>query len=157
LRNRDDALAHPAIDPPYHAVVHRALDIAEQDDPLPVGAVLGGVDEALIENEALVVAPRAFDAVDDDVAVVGIRRHRPEVIAQRAGERIAMRAELGAGRQHGKHGAVDGRARFEQRDRVGAEFLRRGQEVVAPFQGEALPAAAEERMEDAIARVRRGA
>ena len=72
-----------------------------------IGRVLGAVDEGLVEHESLAVAPDAFHAVDQDPAFVRIGGDQSEVIAQRAGERIAMRAELAAGRQHGEHCAMD--------------------------------------------------
>jgi hypothetical protein len=70
-----------------------------------------------------------------------------EVIAQRAGERVAMRAEPAAGRQQGEHRSVHRRNAGEQLSRSRAERRTRGQEVAVPLQIEALPAGAEEGVE----------
>src|SRR4051812_16870310 len=113
------------------------------------------MDESFVEHKTLAVAPDAFDAIDQDPALVRIGRDQSEVIAQRAGKGIAMRAELAAGRQHGEYGAVDRRNRIQQLDRLRAQRARRRQEVVVPFQIEALPAALEERIETPVVVLRR--
>jgi hypothetical protein len=59
-----------------------------------------------------------------DPALVRVWRHEPEVIAQRAGEGIAMRAELAAGRQHREHRAVHARNRIQKLDRLRAQRAR---------------------------------
>ena len=82
---------------------------------------------------------------------------RPEVIAQRAGEGIAMRAELAAGRQHGEHRAVHARDRIQELDRLRAQRARRRQKVVVPFQVKPLPAALEERVKAPVVVLRGGA
>ena len=61
-----------------------------------------------------------------------------------------MRAELAAGRQHGKHRAMDRRNRIQQFDRLRAQRARRRQKVVVPFQIKSLPPALEERIETPI-------
>jgi hypothetical protein len=77
---------------------------------------------------------------------VRIGRDEPEVIAQRTGKGIAMRAELAAGRQHGEHRAVHRRDRIQELDRLRAQRARRRKKVVIPFQVKPLPAALEERI-----------
>src|SRR5947209_831480 len=90
-RRLDNVVTDPAVDRGHEAVLHRALDVAEQDDAVDVGRILGAVDEGLVEHESLAVAPDAFDAIDEDAALVRVRRNDAEVIAQRAREGIAMR------------------------------------------------------------------
>lgn len=143
----DDVVADPAVDRRDEAELHRALDVAEQNDAVLVGRVLGAVDEGLVEHEGLAVAPDAGHAVDQDAALVRVRGDQAEVIAQRAGEGVAVGAELAAGRQHREHRAVDVRDGVQKLHRPRAKRARRGQEVVVPFQIEALPAALEERVE----------
>src|SRR5579863_1659060 len=90
-RRLDDVMADPAVHRRHEGVLHRALDVAEQDDAVGLGRVLRAVDEGLVEYEGLAVAPDARHAVDQDPAFVRIGRHQPQVIAQRTGKRIAMR------------------------------------------------------------------
>ena len=85
-------------------------------------------------------------AVDQDAALVRIGRDQAEVIAQRAGKGIAMRAELAAGRQHREHRAMHRRDRIQELDRLRAQRARRRKKVVVPFQVKPLPAALEERI-----------
>ena len=54
-------------------VLQRPLDVAEQDDARDVGLVLGGVNEGLVEEHVLAVAPGVRLAVDEDPAIVGVR------------------------------------------------------------------------------------
>ncbi len=143
----DDVPRHPAVERRHPARSQRALDVAEQDDPRHVGLVLGGVNEGLVEEHVLAVAPGVRLAVDEDAAVVGIRRDQPEVIAQRAGERIAVAVELAAGRQQREHRRVDRRQRLDQRHRFRAQRPRRRQRRAVPLEVEALPAFLEEGIE----------
>src|SRR5262249_7682912 len=69
-----DVVADPAVDRGHEAELHRTFDVAEQDDAVDVGGVLGAVNKSLVEHERLAVAPDAFDAVDQDPALVRIRR-----------------------------------------------------------------------------------
>src|SRR5258708_35724926 len=78
----DDVMADPAVDRGHEAELHRALNVAEQDDAVDVGCILGAVDEGLVEHEGLAVAPDAFDAVNQDTALVRVRRDEAEMIAQ---------------------------------------------------------------------------
>src|SRR5439155_84676 len=103
----NDVVADPTIDCGHKPVLHRPFDVAKQDDPISIGRILGSVDESLIEHESLSVAPNAFHAIDQDSASFRIGGYQSEVITQRAGERIAMRTKLAAGRQHCKHCAMD--------------------------------------------------
>ena len=89
-------------------IPNRPFDVAKQDDPILIGRILGSVDESLVEHESLSFAPNAFHAIDQDSASFRIGGYQSEVITQRAGERIAMRTKLTAGRQHCKHCAMDG-------------------------------------------------
>src|ERR1043166_1316407 len=151
----DQMLADPAIDRGHEAELHRPLDVAEQDDAIHVRAVFGGVDVGLVEHDGFAVAPHALLAIDDDEAVFGVRRDQPEGIAQRSGERVAMRAELGTRRQHREHRAMHVRDRAHQRDRLRAELRRRRKRVLVPLEIKALPAALEERIEAQVVVVRR--
>ena len=142
----DDVMADPAVDRGHEAELHGTLDVAEQDDAVDVGGILGAVNKRLVEHEGLAVTPDALHAVDQDPALVRIGRDEAQMIAQRAGKGIAMRAELAAGRQHGEHRAVHGRDRIQELDRLRAQRARRGKKVVIPFQVKPLPAALEERV-----------
>src|SRR5438132_1560383 len=78
------------------------------------------------------------------------------MIAERSCERIAMAAELAARRQQREHRGVDLRNTLEERDRLRAHRLRRGQRRVVPLEVEALPPRAEERVEaDVVVSARR--
>ena len=87
---------------------------------IDVGRILGAVNKRLVEHERLAVTPDALHAVDQDSALVRIGRNEAQMIAQRAGKGIAMRAELAAGRQHGEHRAVHRRYRIQEFDRLRA-------------------------------------
>ena len=52
-------------------------------------------------------------AIDDDAALLGVRRAQPKVIAQRSRERIAMRGQAGTRRQQRKHCGVHRRNALE--------------------------------------------
>src|SRR4029453_5802053 len=134
----------------HEAVFHRTFDVAEQDDAVDVRRILRAVDEGLVEHERLAVAPDTLDAVNEDVALLRIGRDQAEVIAQRAREGIAVRAELAARRQHREHRAVYSRDRIEQLDGLRAKRTRRWKEGLVPLEIKALPATLEERIEAPI-------
>ena len=70
----DDVMADPAINRSHEAELHGTFDVAEQDDAVDVGRILGAVNESLVEHERLAVAPDAWHAVDQDPAFVRIGR-----------------------------------------------------------------------------------
>jgi hypothetical protein len=53
-------MADPAVDGSHEGKLHRPFDIAEQDDAVDIGRVLGAVNEGLVEHEGLPVAPNAI-------------------------------------------------------------------------------------------------
>src|SRR5262245_2123256 len=108
------------------------------------------MDERLVEEEILAVAVYASDVVNEDMALVGIGRLQAKVVAQRPGERIAMRAKLAAGRQQREHRAVNGGYGIQKGDGFRTERARRGQRVLVPFEIEALPTLLVERIEAPI-------
>src|SRR6476660_2679940 len=105
---------HEAIERADQSRAKRALDVAEQDDPRDVAAVLGDVNECFVEHHRLAVAPRVRLAVEDDPAQVRVRRDEAEVITQRARERVAVRAELRTGWQQREHRRVDAGYRLDE-------------------------------------------
>src|SRR6185503_8124928 len=80
-------------------------------------------------------------------AVVRVRRHEPEVVAQRARERVAVPPELRPRREHGEHRRLDRRYLLEQRHRLRAELACRGMVLAVPLKVEALPPGLEEGVE----------
>src|SRR3954469_25724853 len=78
----DDVVADPTIDCAHEAVPHRPFDVAEQDDPIYIGRILGAVNKGLVEHESLPIAPDAFNAIDVDSALVRIGSDQAKVIAQ---------------------------------------------------------------------------
>ncbi|CUI26274.1 Uncharacterised protein [Achromobacter xylosoxidans] len=139
--------AEPAVEGLGPAPLERPLDVAEQDDAVLVGVVVGLVHVGLVEHHAFAVAPAVGFAVDDDVAAVVVGRGQPQVVAQRAGERVAVGVELAARRQLGEHRRLDLGQRLQDGHRLGAQFLGRGVAGVIPLQVEALPAVLEEGIE----------
>jgi hypothetical protein len=106
-------LAKP-IEPPDYRVGQRPLNVAEQDDPRHAGLVLGDVDEGLVEQDRFAVPPMIGHAVDDYSAARRIGRHEAQVIAQRSGVRIPMRAQFSARRQRREHRRIESGDRFDQ-------------------------------------------
>src|SRR5260370_6701011 len=145
-RSLDEVRADPAVDRGHEPVLHRPLDIAEQDDARLVGRVLGAMNERLIEQKIFTVAPDAFDAVNEHVTPVRVRRNQPEMVAQRSGEWVAVIAELRAGRQQCEHCAMHAGDRVQELYRLRAGLASRRQSVLVPLALETLPAASEERV-----------
>src|SRR5579871_3264136 len=82
----DDVGRDPAVHRGHRAGLERTLDVAEQDDAVVAGGVLGIVQIGLVEQQILAVMPGVVVAVDDDAALAGrFRRDEAEMIAQRAG------------------------------------------------------------------------
>ncbi len=98
-----DARAHHAVEPAHQARAQRPLDVAEQDHARDIGVVARPVDVGLVEHHRHAVAPHQPLAVDVDEARLRVRRDQAEVIAQRAGERIAMGIQLRAGLEQREH------------------------------------------------------
>ena len=141
LARADDGGFVPVIDGGHDAAGQRPLDVAEQDHARLVGLVLGPVNERLVENDRFAVAPVVGLAVDENAALFRIRRRKPEVVAQRSGERVAMLAQITSRRQQREHRCVDRGDRLHQRRRFRAQGHRRGQGIVVPLHIEALPSA----------------
>ncbi|MNS76023.1 hypothetical protein D3C72_1095590 [compost metagenome] len=104
----------------------------------------------LVEHHILTVTPGVDLAIDEDPAIVGVRRRQSQVITQGAGERIAMRVQVAATRQQRKHRAFDVGNRTDQRHGFRAQGFSRRQRFVVPFEVETLPALLEERAETGV-------
>src|SRR5215831_1703665 len=69
----NDVARHPPVHGRHPARAQRPLDVAEEDDARDAGLVFRRVDERLVEENVLPVAPRVRLAVDEDPAIVGVR------------------------------------------------------------------------------------
>src|SRR5450631_1211053 len=90
LARANDGCLVPMIDRGHDAARQRPLDVAEQDHAQLVGLVFGPVHVRFVEYDGFTVAPVVGLAVDENAALFRVRRRKPEVIAQRSRERIAM-------------------------------------------------------------------
>ncbi|MNP28185.1 hypothetical protein D3C76_1211360 [compost metagenome] len=105
---------------------------------------------SLVEHHILTVTPGIHLAVDVDAAIVGVGCGQAQVIAQRAGERVAVRVQVAAAWQQGEHCALDVGDAADQLDGARAQGFGRWQRFVVPLQVEALPALLEERAEACV-------
>src|SRR6266851_7705364 len=133
LARADDGGLVPVIDGGHDAAGQRPLDVTEQDHARLVGLVLGPVYERLVEDDGFTVAPVVRLAIDENAAVFRVRRRKPEVIAQRSRERVAMLAQIASRRQQREHRRVDRGDRLYQRRRLGAQSHGRRQRIVVPL------------------------
>jgi len=69
-------VADPTIHCSHEPILHRPLDIAEQDDSSLIGRILGAVNEGLVEYETLSVA-KHIRRIDQDSAFVRIGSYQP--------------------------------------------------------------------------------
>ncbi|MNP40078.1 hypothetical protein D3C76_1336870 [compost metagenome] len=103
-----------------------------------------------VEHHVFTITPGVALTVDEDAASVGIGRRQSQVVTQRAGEWIAVRIEMTATRQQGKHRPLDIGNGAEQRHGLRAQQFGRGQGFVVPLEVEALPAFLEKGTESGI-------
>ena len=115
-----------------------------------LGLVLDPMHVGLVEHHIVAIAPGVFLAVDENTAGVGVGRRQAQVVAQRTGERVAVRVQVTAAGQQREHGALDVGNAVDQLHGAGAQRVGRWQGFVVPLEVETLPAFLEERTEAGV-------
>jgi hypothetical protein len=103
-----------------------------------------------VEDHVLAIAPGMHLTVDEDAAIVGIGRDQTEVIAQRAGKRVAVGIQFAAWWKQREHRRLDTGNRLQQCHGLRTQCLGRGQRLAVPFQVETFPALLEKAVETGV-------